>query len=56
MARWKAGRHLRRPNLKATVSKAKAKGNYQARVHSDQMDIMAVRQKAGPVAWGPKRL
>jgi hypothetical protein len=34
----------------------KAKGNYQARVHSDQTVLMIVRQEAGPVAWWLKTL
>jgi hypothetical protein len=41
---------------KAVFSQAKAKGNYQARVHSDQMILMIVRQEAGLVAWWQKTL
>jgi hypothetical protein len=41
---------------RAVFSQAKAKGNYQARVNSDQVILMIVRQKAGPVARWPKML
>jgi hypothetical protein len=30
MARWETGPHERRVNLRATLSQAKTKGNYQA--------------------------
>jgi hypothetical protein len=35
---------------RALFSQAKAKGNYQARVHSDQMVLVIVRWEYGPVA------
>jgi hypothetical protein len=55
MARWEAGLHQWRTNSKATLSQAKAKGNYQARSHSDQMVLVVVRQEAVLVAWSPRR-
>jgi hypothetical protein len=55
MARWEAGLHQRRSNSKATLSQAKAKGNYQARIHYDQMVLEVVRQEAVLVAWWPRR-
>jgi hypothetical protein len=53
MARHEAGPGGR---SRAVFSQAKARGNYQAQVHSDQMVLMIVRRKAGPVAWWPKTL
>ncbi len=55
MARWETGLHQRRTNSKATLSQAKAKGNYQARIHSDQMVLVVVRQEAVLVALWPRR-
>jgi hypothetical protein len=37
-------------------SQAKAKGNYQARVHSGHIALMVVTRWAGPVALLPKTL
>ncbi len=37
-------------NSRVTLSQAKAKGNYQAPVHSDQMVLVVVRREAGRVA------
>jgi hypothetical protein len=48
MARQEAGPHERRPNSRATLSQAKTKGNYQARVHSDQIVLVMARWEAGP--------
>ncbi len=42
--------------LSAEFSQAKAKRDYQAWVHSDQMVLAIVRRKAGSVAWWPKAL
>jgi hypothetical protein len=55
MAMWEAGPVTWWP-LKAVFSQAKAKGDYQAQVYSDQMVLVIVRQEAGPVAWWPKTL
>ncbi len=52
MARHEGGLLERRPRSRATLSPAKAKGNYQAGVHSDQMVLVAVRWEAGLVAGG----
>ncbi len=41
---------------RAVFSQAKAKENYQAHVHTDQMVLVIVRQEARPVAWWPKTL
>jgi hypothetical protein len=41
---------------RAVFSQAKAKGNYQAQVHSDPMDLVLVRWEAGLVAWWPRTL
>jgi hypothetical protein len=38
---------------KDTQNYAKLKGNYQTRVHSDQMVLMIVRQEAGSDEWWP---
>jgi hypothetical protein len=56
IARWRAGLYVQRPNSRAALSQAKAKGNYQALVQSDQMVLMAIRWEAGLAAWGPKTL
>ncbi len=37
-------------------SQAKAKGDYLAQIHSDQMVLVIARREAGPVAWWPKTL
>jgi hypothetical protein len=42
--------------LKGFFSQAKAKGDYQAQVHSDQTVLMIVRREAGPVALWSKML
>jgi hypothetical protein len=57
MARGEAGPVSRWP-LKGCIlsSYSKAKGDYQARVDSDQIVLVTVRQEAGPVAWWPKTL
>jgi hypothetical protein len=41
---------------RAVFFKAKAKGNNQAQIHSDQMVLLMVRREAGPVAWWSKML
>jgi hypothetical protein len=41
---------------RAVFSQAKAKGDYQALIHSDQMVLLIVRREVGPVAWWPKTL
>jgi hypothetical protein len=35
---------------RAVFSQDKAKGNYQAQIHSDQMVLVIVKRQAGPVA------
>ncbi len=47
-----ARREARGPSLRATLTGNMLKGNHQARVHSDQMVLVAVRREAGLV--GPK--
>jgi hypothetical protein len=46
---WPGGRLDRLPGgrSRTVFSQAKAKGNYQAWVHLDQMDLVTVRQEAG---------
>jgi hypothetical protein len=55
MARREAGLVAQRP-LRGCIPQAKAKGDYQARVHSDKMVLVVVRWEAGLVAWWPKTL
>jgi hypothetical protein len=54
MARRKANPCEQRLNSRATSSQVKAKGNYQARVHSVEMVLIVVRREAGLVAWWQK--
>jgi hypothetical protein len=42
--------------LKGYSHRGRTQGDHQARVHSDQMVLVAVRQEAGPGRWRPKTL
>jgi hypothetical protein len=56
---WWPGRRLDQlpsGHSMAVFSQAKAKGDYQARVHSNQMVLTIVWREAGPVARWPKTL